>query len=538
MKLFKSALFIGATILTLGLGVALGQHLFKTHRGGPLFAQGSDAPLNLASASGAAPAGMNFADVAEKVNHAVVAVTATEFVEAQPAAPGMMSPFDVFPFFGPGQGPHRRKPAPQQPPGGDEGGGENGDGGGQRQISGGSGFLITPDGYLLTNNHVIDNASKIEVQLENDKKYPAKLIGTDKETDIALLKIDGKDLPVAVLGESDKARVGEWVLAIGNPLVFSHTVTVGVLSAKGRKLDAGIGSFLQTDAAINFGNSGGPLVNARGEVIGINDAIIRNDEMGRTIEGIGFAIPINTAKQIVEELRSKGKVARGKLGVSVQKIQESEKKYYASKYSIKLDGAALVQEVQPNTPAAKAGMKVGDLIIEADGKPVSDSESLVKIIAGRKPGEKVRLKYYRNGEVKSSEVTLIDRSAASADDSGDEEKDAATPRRSDYEKRLGFKVEALDAGGRRELELEGDVKGVVIFSVSPRSNAYEAGLRQGSVITELNGAPVRTLDEFEAQAKKIKPGEPVSMILVRGKSQRAVYFDAAADESAPKGKDK
>ncbi len=537
MKLFKSALFIGATVLTLGLGVALGQHLYKTHRGGPLRAQGSDVPLNLSSASGAAPAGMNFADVAEKVNHAVVAVTATEFVETPQMAPGMMNPFEMFPFFGPGQGqgqgPRRRKPAPQ-PPGGDEGG--EGDQG-QRQVSGGSGFIITPDGYLLTNNHVIENASKIEVTLENDRKYTAKLIGTDKETDIALLKIDGKDLPTAVLGESDKARVGEWVLAIGNPLIFSHTVTVGVLSAKGRKLDTGIGSFLQTDAAINFGNSGGPLVNARGEVIGINDAIIRNDEMGRTIEGIGFAIPINTAKQIVEELRSKGKVARGKLGVSVQKIQESEKKYYASKYSIKLDGAALIQEVQPGTPAAKAGMKVGDLIIEADGKPVSDSESLVKIIAGRKPGEKVRLRYYRNGELKSTEVTLIDRSAASADETGDEE-NPAVPRRSDYEKRLGFKVEALDAQGRRELELEDDVRGVAVFSVSPRSNAYEAGLRQGSVIIELNGEMVRTLDEFAAQAKKIKPGEPVSMIVVRGKSQRAVYFDAASDEPAPKKGDK
>ena len=526
MKLIKPLFFIASIMLTLAVGVALGQRLYKTHRGGPAFADST--PLNLTAAPASAAGGMmNYADVAERVNHAVVAITSTEFKEApRPGAGGMQGiPFPFF-NFGP-RGPQRRQPAP----GGEGDGGD--DENQQRSVSGGSGFIITPDGYILTNHHVIDNASKIEVQLENDKKYPARLIGSDKETDLALLKIDGHDLPTLTLGDSDRARVGEWVLAIGNPLIFSHTVTVGVLSAKGRKLDTGLGSFLQTDAAINFGNSGGPLINGRGEVIGINDAIIRNDEAGRTIEGIGFAIPVNTAKQIVDELKNRGKVARGYLGVQVGPLTDDAKNYQQRKYNLKLEGGALINSVEKDTPAAAEGMQSGDIIVEADGQPVKDSEALVRIIAGRKPGEKVKLGFYRKGERKNAAVALADRAKRMNNDSAPDEESSPAPRKNSSEKRLGFKVEELDSDARHELQLPDGLKGVVVSSVSPRSNAYEAGLRRGWVITAFNDEAVKNFDAFEAAAKSVKAGDPINLVATRGDSQRVFFFDAQPDD-APK----
>jgi serine protease Do len=380
------------------------------------------------------------------------------------------------------------------------------------QSGGGSGVILSADGYILTNNHVTDKASKIEVILENGEDYTAKLIGSDPEIDVSLLKIEPKSsLPVLPLGDSDRLRVGEWVMAIGNPYNFRQTVTVGVVSAKERKdlaltSDMPLASFIQTDAAINFGNSGGPLLNVRGEVVGINTAIYRQN----LAEGIGFAIPINMVKSVLDQLKTTGKVSRGYLGVVISSISEEKKDYYKLK-SMK---GAFVERVEPGLPGDKAGIKPKDIIIRVDGAEVKDSTDLVSIIANKPAGEKVSVDVIRDGKEKTLEVvlgerdTMMGRSAEESEPKGEQED-------IDTYAQFGFTVENLTRETRNYFKLDDTLRGVVIVDMKMFSDAWRKGIQEGHVISEVKDAQVNNLSDFYREIKKIKEGDLVEFKLVQ-----------------------
>ena len=335
------------------------------------------------------PVGTNIiVEIAKKQNPAVVFVTSkTKFQPTKGTPPQHRGPFGPFGQFGPfgGPGPFPPSPAPG-----------NGSG---------TGFLIDKEGYILTNNHVVENADVIKITLENDKEFEAKLIGSDSKTDIALLKIvkqpgDNTDFPHLTLGNSEKVEVGEWVVAIGNPFGLDHTVTAGVVSAKARNIGAGpYDEFIQTDASINPGNSGGPLLNMDGEVIGINTAIF--SKTGGNV-GIGFTIPINMASDILDELKNDGKVTRGWLGVMIQKITPG----LVETFKLSDAHGALVNDVVPNGPAAKGGLKRGDVIVKFNGKKIVSVGSLPKQVAAVEPGKSVKVEIVRDGNKKLLDVTL------------------------------------------------------------------------------------------------------------------------------------
>jgi serine protease Do len=370
----------------------------------------------------------------------------------------------------------------------------------QRQRSLGSGFIIDGDGSILTNNHVVENASKIVVKLSNDQEYEAKVIGRDPKTDIAVIKIDAKSaLTTANFGDSDKLEVGEWVVAIGNPFGLDSTVTSGIVSAKGRHIGQGpYDNFIQTDASINPGNSGGPLINLRGEVIGINTAIF--SRTGGNI-GIGFAIPINLVKELLPQLRGKGKVTRGFLGVLIQKVTPEIAE------SLGLDKAqgALVANVSKDGPADKAGVKVGDVIVEFDGAAIKDSGELPIVVARTGVEKKVRLKVLRDkkelmlnvvvGELKEEEVV------ASAPEKGE----------------LGLTVQRLTPQMAESLGLEKS-DGVVVSGVEAGSAADEAGIRRGDVIMEVDRRAIRNVDEYRKAIAGVKKGRGVLFLVRRGDS--------------------
>lgn len=481
----------------------------------------ADRPLHAAAraqmAAGTAPASApaSFADVVERVNPAVVSITATE-VQAQ----SQRKPYfhgDPFEFFfgpqgpqqgpqGPQQGPRRRQPQPDQQQ--DEP---------DIETSGGSGFLISDDGFILTNFHVVEGATKIKVNLTDDRHdYTAEVVGTDPSSDLALIKIEvPKKLPFLTLGDSDVLRIGDWVIAVGNPLQYEHTVTVGVVSAKGRKLgglsrDFSLDSFIQTDAAINFGNSGGPLINVEGEVVGVNTAI---SSVG---QGIGFAVPANIAKDVMTQLRAKGKVSRGYLGITVAEITPD----MAEAWGLKDDHGALVQSVSPGLPAAQAGVKKGDIVVAIDGKPVTTSDEVVRLISGKDPGSKVRLTVLRDGHEQTLTANLGDRPNQTADSkngSGDDENNGGPT--GENETKLGVRVEELTPAILSELGLSRDTKGVVITHVSRVSEAWEKSLNQGDVITEVNRAPVSNLSEYRKEIRKAKPGSLVVLYVINPPSR-------------------
>ncbi len=358
-----------------------------------------------------------------------------------------------------------------------------------KQKSLGSGFIIDPDGYIVTNNHVIEGADDIQVKLQNGKEYDAKIIGSDPNTDLALIKIDAdEELPHLPLGDSDAIEVGEWVVAIGNPFGLDHTVTAGIISAKGRVIGAGpYDDFLQTDASINPGNSGGPLINMEGEVVGINTAIIA----GGT--GIGFAIPSSMAKGIIKQLKEKGEVTRGWLGVSIQDLDNEMKDYYG------VDSGVLVVEVFPGDPADKAGIKPNDIIISVNGDPVSSSRELSRKIAAIPPGKKARIEVIRGKKHKVFKVKLAKRSqdliAAKGQPYGEKPEDS-----------LGLKVTEITPEIAKRYDLSG-VKGIMITSVAPDSKAFKAGFKQGDVIEEINHEPVTSIDDYEKIIKDADKGD-------------------------------
>ncbi|RMF84382.1 MAG: DegQ family serine endoprotease [Nitrospinota bacterium] len=359
----------------------------------------------------------------------------------------------------------------------------------------GSGFIISPDGYIVTNNHVVENASEIKVILSNEEEYDAEVVGRDPKTDLALIKINAKNsLPVVPLGDSDKLKIGDWVIAIGNPFGLSHTVTAGIVSAKGRVIGAGpYDDFIQTDASINPGNSGGPLFNTRGEVVGINTAIIA------TGQGIGFAIPINMAKQILPQLREKGKVTRGWLGVQIQRITPE----LAKSFGLESERGALVADVIEGTPAEKAGLQRGDIIIEFDHKPIKEMNDLPRIVANTPPGKRVPIKVLRRGKEKTLYATIAEM---------EEERIAS---RETTEESLGLTTQELTPDIAKSLGLSDD-NGVVITDVEPGSPADEANLRRGDVILEINQHPIKTMEDYKRMLDQIKKGDTVLFLVRRG----------------------
>jgi serine protease Do len=429
----------------------------------------------------------DFASIAERVAPAVVYIEA-EKVERVQYRSMMDDPFfeDFWRFFGE---PRRRDQE-------------------RRSTSRGSGFFISADGYLITNNHVVENAEEVTVKTLDETEYKAEVVGTDPDSDLALLKVDKKNLPYVDLGESAKCRPGEWVLAIGNPLSFEHTVTAGIISAKGRQLLGGptYQNFIQTDAAINPGNSGGPLVNMQGEVIGINSMI--STTTGGSI-GIGFAIPSDLAKKVVEQLREKGRVVRGYLGVrGIYPLDDGIR----NSLDIDVKQGAMVQEVESGTPADKAGMKPYDVVVEVDGKPVKDHNDLLIKIADIPPGTTVDVKVVRKGGVeKTLKVKIAER------ESTEEGQEPATS----SDKDIGFKVRELTPRLASRLGYQTE-EGLVITEVTRYSEAQRKGIQRGDIILEANQTKMETVKDLENILKKAKAGDAV-MLLVRregnGRSQ-------------------
>jgi serine protease Do len=378
------------------------------------------------------------------------------------------------------------------------------------QRSLGSGVIVDASGVALTNAHVVEGASEIEVVSAEGKKHKAKVLGSDARSDIAVLKLqDGKNYPSARLGDSDGMQVGDWVLAIGSPFGFTQSVTAGIISAKSRVLDAGpITDFLQTDAAINPGNSGGPLVNMAGEVIGINTAIASRSG---GYQGVGFAIPINIAKRIYTELTTRGKVTRGWLGVSVQALTSE----LAKSFGAGEDAGVLVADVVEGSPAEKGGVKSGDIIVEFNGKKVTAPGDLQRAVGLSGPGSTAKLKILRDKAERTIELKI-----------GEAPDDAAVAARTPGAKAkslLGLEVKPLTADVARQLGLRSS-DGVVVVGVEDGSPAEGAGIQAGDVVREVNRTKVRSLAEFERATQGLKSGDRVTLLLQRGGSALFVAF--------------
>ncbi|PLX98243.1 MAG: peptidase [Desulfuromonas sp.] len=358
----------------------------------------------------------------------------------------------------------------------------------------GSGFIIDKECYILTNDHVVNGADEIEVKMSDDHSFPAKIIGSDSKLDLALLKIEtDHDLPVAKLGNSENLQVGEWVMAIGNPFGLEQTVTAGIVSAKGRVIGAGpYDDFIQTDASINPGNSGGPLFNANGEVIGINTAIVARGQ------GIGFAIPVNMAREIIDQLKETGHVTRGWLGVSVQDISEE----LAESFDLDSKKGALVAEVIADSPAEKAGIKRGDIILSFNGNPVDELRDLPRLVAATPIDKKVNVVLFRDGKKKTVTVTI-------GKMDGDEQGPAAIE-----ESDLGLNLTDITHEFAERYSLE-TTEGVLVTGIDPEGPAIDANLRPGDVIVEINGRGIRSVKEFRAVTGEVKEGKYIRLLVQR-----------------------
>jgi len=370
------------------------------------------------------------------------------------------------------------------------------------QRSLGSGFIIDREGHIITNNHVIEGASEIRIRLSTEKEFEAEVIGRDPKTDIALIKIKSwKDLPVVELGDSDKLEIGEWVMAIGNPFGLSHTVTVGIVSAKGRVIGSGpYDDFVQTDASINPGNSGGPLFNINGEVVGINTAIVAAGQ------GIGFAIPINVAKEIIPQLKKKGKVTRGGIGVYVQKLTPD----LAKSFGLEKSKGALVADVIPGSAAEAGGIRRGDVIIKFDGKEIDEMNELPRVVASTPVGKEVEVGILREGKPLTLKLKV-----------GELKDEAPAPTVEKAKVEMGMSVQEITPEIARQLRLS-EPSGVVVSQVEAGSPADEAGIQRGDVIREVNGQVIRKLSDYRAALERVKKGEIVRVLVKRG--ERNLYM--------------
>ncbi len=384
----------------------------------------------------------------------------------------------------------------------------------RREKTLGTGFIISPDGYILTNNHVVNGADEVLVKLSDGREVKGEIKGTDDKLDLALIKISDKEkLHSTELGDSDGLEVGEWVLAIGNPFGLSQTVTAGIVSAKGRVIGNGpYDDFIQTDASINPGNSGGPLFNAEGKVIGINTAIIADGQ------GIGFAIPINMAKAIIGQLRDTGKVTRGFLGVQIQAVTPD----LAKSFDLEAEKGALISDVFEDSPADKAGLKAGDIVLEFDGKQIGEYNELPRIVAVTPVDKKAKITVYRDGkrlELPIVVTKLKDGDPEAAD--GDESESGAGD--GVESKKLGLVVQELNKQLADRLGIK-EPNALVITDVKPDSSADEAGISAGSLIIEINGQRPDSLEKFNAVVAKLKKGDVVRLLLKR--QEGGMYYAA------------
>jgi serine protease Do len=427
----------------------------------------------------ASPALVSFADVAEHLNPAVVNIDAVQRGGSRNRRRfGMQLPDSPDMFDRPSD---RDREGPRR--------------------GSGTGFLIDSSGLILTNDHVVADADRIMVRLTDGRNLKAERVGSDPDTDIALIKVEtGRPLPFAPLGNSDALRVGEWVLAIGNPLAYEHTVTVGVVSFIGRKLfDKSLDRYIQTDAAINFGNSGGPLINARGEVIGINAAI------SSRASNIGFAVPINQASEILEQLKEKGRVSRGYIGVSLKDVDADLQRSLA----LKASAGALVQDVTPGSPGARAGLRTYDLIVAVDGKPVTGNDQLIELIASRTPGTTAMLQVVRDGRPMNVAVKLAERPPREAPD--DQTRDEQPQPSSSRGPALGLSVREIDRDFAQRNRLPDGMQGVIIARVEAMSPAFDAEIERNLVLLEINRHPVRSLDDYLHLTANVASGDILTL---------------------------
>jgi serine protease Do len=452
------------------------------------------APVAAQNAASAATITLpNFTSLVKRYGPAVVNITVTEKTRQTGfSVNGMPSngddPFSQF---------FRGFPMPFNVP---HGGGNFG--GGQVVHGVGSGFIVSPDGYIMTNAHVVQDASEVTVRLTDRREYRAKVIGSDKVSDIAVIKIDGKNLPVVTVGNADALQVGEWVLAIGSPYNFDNTVTSGIVSAKARMLPSeNYVPFIQTDVPVNPGNSGGPLFNMNGEVVGINSQIY--SETGG-FQGLSFAIPINIAMHVKDELVAHGKVTRGRLGVSIQEVNQQ----LANSFGLPRPMGALVSEVAPDGPAASSGLKSGDIITSIDGKEIERSGDLPSFVAELKPGSRAELQVWRGGKPTAISVTLGELSDG---------KQVALANTEPDHGRLGLGVRTLQPQERAQIGADG----LVVQSVSGPAEA--ADIRRGDVIVSVNGVPVKTVEQLRSVVTKA--GTTVAVLLIRDGTRMFVPID-------------
>ncbi len=440
----------------------------------------------------------DFSHLAEETSPAVVNISTVKQVEEPEMGPffrdfpGEGHPFQEFfeqfeRFFG------EREPSPRE----------------QRSL--GSGFIITQEGFVVTNHHVIEGADEIQATFQRDeeeKTFDAEVVGSDPETDLALLKIDtDMTLPTLEFGDSEKMKVGEWVVAIGNPFGLNHTVTAGIVSAKGRVIGAGpYDDFIQTDASINPGNSGGPLLNMDGEVIGINTAIVAAGE------GIGFATPSNLAKDIIDQLKAHQKVTRGWLGVTIQDVDED----IARSLGLDEPRGALVADVTPGDPAQEAGLEPGDVIIALNGEPIRDSRDLTRKIGRKAPGTEVQVSFWREGEVREVQATLgerdLDRLAR------EETEPEPEPEKDDLVDELGMSLRQPTQEEASQLGLS-EPRGMLVTDVETRSLAHRADINPGDLIMQANGERVNSLEEFHRVLEEEAKPKQVLMLLINRQGQ-------------------
>lgn len=420
------------------------------------------------------PSPPSFADLAEHVNHSVVNISTTQVIQQSPA----QNPF--WEFFG--MPPQRERKAHAL----------------------GSGFIIDREGLILTNNHVIEKAQEIKVRIESGREYDATVVGRDPKTDLALVRIKPDDqIPAPVsLGDSDKVRVGDWVMAVGNPFGLGHTVTVGIIGAKQRIIGAGpYDDFLQTDAAINPGNSGGPLFDMNGEVIGINTAIVAQGQ------GIGFAIPVNMAKELLPQLKT-GKIVRGWLGVMIQDVTPE----LAKSFGLSEAKGVLVSGFTQESPARKAGLKRGDVVVQFNGKEVDNAHMLSRMVAATEPGTKVEIGIIRKGKAETVSVTI-----------GQMPQEGGAPETpSAEESAWGITVQNLTPELAQRFGWKENEEGVLVSKVEEGSTAAEAGLRPGDLIKEVNQQPVTSVSEYRKILSEIKSGENLLLLVRRG--QNTIYI--------------
>lgn len=502
----KSIQFRRSTAILTLLAASIGGGLIAafavaTHSNAPVYSTASAATNPTTKAS---EISNSFADVIEKASPAVVNISSVRVIKAseQGQGQGGGNPFMNDPFFrqffgGPGARPRD-----------------------QRESGLGSGIITSPQGYILTNNHVVDKATSLKVTLLDGRQFNAKLVGADPQTDVAVVKIDASNLPTLPFANSANARVGDLCFAIGNPFGYDHTVTMGIVSAKGRSLEHGahLQDFIQTDAAINPGNSGGALINAKGELIGMNTAIISGGsafggEAGNI--GIGFAVPSDMAKQVMDQLIKNGKVSRGYIGVMLQQVTPD----LAQQFGLKDIHAAVISDVTPNAPGAKAGLKVGDAITAIDGQSIKDSNDLQMKVTEHAPGSTVSLDVVRDGKPMKVNVTLGTRpTSANFGEEGrnqqggnnDNEGGGNDTAKSSY----GLTIQSLSPDVAQELGIPSSVHGVVIDNVDPGSPAADAVTR-GDVITAVDRHPVTNLSDFQRWMRQAN-GKSVLLTVNRG----------------------